>query len=196
MEEEQKEKLIKLCKRFWWVILLAVVLLISPFLPKDYSEYGREGQLIVDAIQKPESKEELIKSFEKAEELYGRMDKENTTDETFLGNKKLLKKMIDGKDSIMTMHEPVFAQQAYAKRFNVVFNPLDGSCYALTKAIKNSMHNPDSYDHVKSTFKAVNDSTFYVEQTCRGTNAYGGVITVTYNGVVTLDGELLSINQK
>lgn len=72
------------------------------------------------------------------------------------------------------------------------FSVWDGSHEALTKAIKASMHNPDSYDHVETVYWDRGDH-LTVKTTYRGTNAFGGIVTNWVTADVTLDGKIIDV---
>ncbi|RIV20318.1 hypothetical protein DYU11_19905 [Fibrisoma montanum] len=63
------------------------------------------------------------------------------------------------------------------------FSPWDGSHPGLERAIKSSMNDPDSYEHVSTRFKD-NGSTVYVFTTFRGKNAFGGKVVNYAEGTV------------
>ena len=66
-----------------------------------------------------------------------------------------------------------------AEKIKAQFHPYDGSHQQLEKAIKASMHNPDSYDHVSTDWGLVDtvSNTLQVKTVYRGTNMYGAVVT-------------------
>ncbi len=72
------------------------------------------------------------------------------------------------------------------------FSAWDGSHREFTKVIKESMHDPNSYEHVKTTYGDRGDHLI-VETTFRGKNLYGGVVTNTARAKVSLDGEVIEI---
>ena len=51
----------------------------------------------------------------------------------------------------------------------------DGSHIELTKIIKNSMNEPDSYEHVETVYWDMGDH-LVIKTTFRGKNAFGGVV--------------------
>lgn len=63
------------------------------------------------------------------------------------------------------------------KRIENQFSAWDGSHPELTRIIKEQMNDPDSYQHVETRFKKIDDSTIDVYTTFRGKNKFGGVIT-------------------
>jgi hypothetical protein len=76
------------------------------------------------------------------------------------------------------------------------FSKWDGSHIKLTEYIKSKMNDPDSYEHVE-TKAATKSNHILVVTTIRGTNAYGGKITTTYQAKCDKDtGEVLSISQQ
>lgn len=79
-------------------------------------------------------------------------------------------------------------QAAYAG----TFDPRDGSHLAMTRMIKETMHNPESYAHVSTTVWDTGDHLI-VETVFRGTNIYGGVVTSTVLGEVTVRGTVVDM---
>ncbi|MCG9785368.1 hypothetical protein L1D52_23965 [Vibrio brasiliensis] len=64
--------------------------------------------------------------------------------------------------------------------FEKGFSPWDGSYRALEKSVKNAMNNPDSYEHIKTTYRfvlhGVDEPKAIVSTEFRGKNAFGGVV--------------------
>jgi len=58
------------------------------------------------------------------------------------------------------------------------FNPWDGSHIELTRLIKESMNDPDSYSHVETIYYD-HDSVLLVKTTFRGRNGFGGIVKQT-----------------
>lgn len=58
------------------------------------------------------------------------------------------------------------------------FDPWDGSHIELTRLVKESMGDPDSYNHVETTYSDL-DSVLLVETTFRGRNGFGGMVKQT-----------------
>ena len=72
------------------------------------------------------------------------------------------------------------------------FSAWDGSHYGLTRVIKKSMNDPDSYEHVETRVWDRGDYLF-VETTFRGKNAYGGLILDHVTARVDLNGNVIEI---
>nr|WP_067289824.1 stage II sporulation protein M [Marinobacterium profundum] len=83
------------------------------------------------------------------------------------------------------------AEQAHVQRIEQHFSKWDGSHEGLTPIIKASMHNPESYEHVKTTY-VDGGETLQVTTAFRGTNAFGAVVTQSAYAVVDLNGNVLS----
>jgi len=73
------------------------------------------------------------------------------------------------------------------------FSNWDGSHPAVVSAVKSAMHNPNSFDHVKTQFRET-DSQLVVYMTYRGTNAFGAVVTNQVIARLTKSGQLVSID--
>ncbi len=76
------------------------------------------------------------------------------------------------------------------RRIEKAMSPWDGSHYELTKIIKKSMNDPDSYKHVETDVWDM--KTHVVVRTkFRGKNAFGGVVTNWVKAKCELDGKLI-----
>lgn len=83
-------------------------------------------------------------------------------------------------------------QEERQERIEGGFSGWDGSHKALTRLIKSTMHNPDSYEHVETVYGDRGDH-LVVQTTFRGTNGFGGVVTNSTRAKVDLDGNVLEI---
>ena len=72
------------------------------------------------------------------------------------------------------------------------FSVWDDSCTELVYYVKENMHNPKSFEHVKTQY-SFSDNYAVVGMTYRGTNAYGGVVTETVRAKVSFDCKVLEI---
>jgi hypothetical protein len=72
------------------------------------------------------------------------------------------------------------------------FSAWDGSHKGLEKLIKNSMHDPQSYEHIKTIYFD-NGSYLLVQTEFRGKNTFGAVVKNQVRAKVGLDGEILKI---
>lgn len=72
------------------------------------------------------------------------------------------------------------------------FSAWDGSHIKLSRMIKNSMNDPDSYEHAETKYWDMKDHLI-VTTTFRGKNAFGGVVKNTVTAKVSLDGENVEI---
>jgi len=86
-------------------------------------------------------------------------------------------------------------EEARKKQIESLFSSWDGSLVSLETRIKSGMNDPDSYEHVQTRYKDVNDY-ISVSTTFRGKNAFGGVVTNTVNAKVSLTGDVLEIVKK
>ncbi|MHB9010389.1 MAG: hypothetical protein ACYC3E_00135, partial [Carboxydocellales bacterium] len=72
------------------------------------------------------------------------------------------------------------------------FSAWDGSHINLTKYIQESMNDPDSYEHVKTVYRDMNDYLI-VTTTFRGKNAFGGVVKNSVTAKIALNGDIIEI---
>lgn len=78
------------------------------------------------------------------------------------------------------------------ERIEQQFSPWDGSHRGLTRAIKDAMNDPRSYEHVETVYRD-EGSRLWVRTTFRGKNAFGGVVKNWTEARVDLDGNVLEI---
>jgi len=84
------------------------------------------------------------------------------------------------------------AAEERKKKIESQFSAWDGSHRNLERVIKESMNDPDSYEHVKTVYWDRGDYLI-VKTTFRGKNAFGGVVKNSVTAKVSLDGQVLQI---
>lgn len=82
--------------------------------------------------------------------------------------------------------------EARKSKIKAQFSGWDGSHRNLERFIKRTMHNPDSYEHVETTYGDRGDHLL-VRTVFRGTNAFGGVVRNAVVARISLDGQILEI---
>lgn len=80
------------------------------------------------------------------------------------------------------------------ERIERQFSGWDGSHRNLERLVKDSMNDPDSYEHVKTVYWDRGD-TLKVVTTFRGKNAFGGMVVNSVGAIVDLDGNILSVEE-
>jgi len=70
------------------------------------------------------------------------------------------------------------------------FSALDGSHKKLENFIKQTMKDPNSYEHVKTEYRDM-DTYLLVKTTFRGRNSFGGVVINSVEAVIDIDGNVL-----
>jgi len=88
--------------------------------------------------------------------------------------------------------KPKTSEEIRKERIEKGFSAWDGSHRALTKIIKKSMNDPDSYEHEETVYWDKGDHLI-VRTTFRGKNAFGGVVKNSVMAKVDLDGNVLEI---
>jgi hypothetical protein len=72
------------------------------------------------------------------------------------------------------------------------FSAWDGSHIKLSRLVKDSMNDPDSYDHAETKYWDMDDH-IVVLTTFRGKNAFGGTVKNSVKAKISLDGESIEI---
>lgn len=88
--------------------------------------------------------------------------------------------------------QPITAEEKHENRVAAGFSNWDGSHTALTKWIKESMNDPSSYEHIKTTY-IDNGKTLQITAQYRGKNAYGALIKAHTQAIADYDGKLIEI---
>lgn len=112
--------------------------------------------------------------------------------ELYPTNKKYQSKIAFYSKKIADAEALVNKKLARIKRIRSQFSGYDGSHSHLEKYVKSTMHNPDSYEHVKTVYWDKGDYLI-VQTIIRGTNAFGGTVSQTVKVKVSLEGQLLEI---
>ncbi|MBT6069324.1 hypothetical protein HOG48_06260 [Candidatus Peregrinibacteria bacterium] len=119
--------------------------------------------------------------------------KELTT--TYFQNTELNQRFInklENNTEIRTLTLAIAEKEKRKELIEAQFSAWDGSHIKLTRSIKESMNDPGSYEHVKTSYWNMNGH-IVVETTFRGKNAFGGLIMNTIKAKVSLTGEVLEI---
>lgn len=72
------------------------------------------------------------------------------------------------------------------------FSSWDGSHRTLTKVIKDSMNDPDSYEHIETRYRDDGNSIIVITK-FRGANAFGGKVVNTMTARVDIDGNVIEV---
>ena len=100
--------------------------------------------------------------------------------------------LVDSDSDSSRSSESRTPEERRRERIERHFSAWNGSHYGLTKVIKQSMNDPDSYDHVETTYGDKGDHLI-VKTTFRGKNAFGGVVTNWVIAKVDLNGKVLKV---
>ena len=84
------------------------------------------------------------------------------------------------------------AEDYMKRRIEKGFSKWDGSHRELTKHIKDSMNDPDSYEHIETIFWKSREY-MTVQTKFRGKNAYGAIVQDKIKAKVSYEGEVLEI---
>lgn len=83
-------------------------------------------------------------------------------------------------------------EEARLKLIEKQFRSWDGSHTLLKKIVKQSMHNPDSFEHVDTKCYDLGDR-IRVKMTFRGTNGFGAVVTQQITAEFDLQGNFIQV---
>ena len=73
------------------------------------------------------------------------------------------------------------------------FSSWDGSHRPTEKIIKEAMHNPASYEHVRTRYEIQHDGNIIVRTTYRGTNAFNAIVINWATLEYDIDGNLIRV---
>jgi hypothetical protein len=89
-------------------------------------------------------------------------------------------------------HDTPSRPETRAERIERQFSSWDGSHRALVRAVKDTMNDPSSFEHVETRYRD-DGETIFLRMTFRGKNAFGGMVMNTITAVADTDtGTILS----
>ena len=108
-------------------------------------------------------------------------------------SRKEIKKYIYGKRKEYEPPKKYESTKTYERKEQneKKFNWWDGTLPGVNENIKNSMHNPKSYEPVETTYRDMGNYLI-VNQKFRGTNAFGATVTENIAVKTDLNGNVLS----
>jgi hypothetical protein len=81
------------------------------------------------------------------------------------------------------------------ERVNELQSGYDGSIRSVVKFVKNSMNDPESFEHVETRTGFYEKESFIVSMKYRGKNPFGGVITKYIDVKLDYSGNVISIEK-
>lgn len=178
------------CLKIFLIFFGAFMLLTfitAVFMPEDKNAKAKVANDEFLMSNKPKNQQQKIDSAKIANEKFQSLSNEEkiASLEKELENKNLKKVQ---KQEIQIEIKNI-KQQDFAKK-NI--SSWDGSNPALERTVKNAMNDPDSYEHVQTTFEYKNDKVIGT-MLYRGKNAFGGKIIDKAVGTFDYDGNLLEV---
>ena len=161
---------------------------------KELEQINTQAKKELAAIQKAEKTKKLLaelksvptKEYEKNKNLYQQLT--NLHPENKQYNEKL--KFYTAKVSEEKEKARLAAERK--KKIERQFSAWDGSHRNLERLVKQTMNDPDSYDHVKTVYWDMGNH-LVAKTTFRGKNAFGGVVVNWVKAKVDMDGNIIEI---
>lgn len=161
---------------------------------KELEQLNTQAKNELSAIQKAKKTEKLLaelksvptEEYEKNRGLYQQLLNMHPASELYKN------KVAFYAGKIKEEKQKQIAAEARKKKIESQFSAWDGSHRNLERVIKESMNDPDSYEHVKTVYWDRGDYLI-VKTTFRGKNAFGGVVKNSVTAKVSLDGQVLQI---
>ena len=161
---------------------------------KELEQLNTQAKNELSAIQKAKKTEKLLaelnsvptEEYEKNRGLYQQLLNMHPDSELYKN------KVAFYAGKIKEEKQKQIAAEARKKKIESQFSAWDGSHRNLERVIKESMNDPDSYEHVKTVYWDRGDYLI-VKTTFRGKNAFGGVVKNSVTAKVSLDGQVLQI---
>lgn len=100
------------------------------------------------------------------------------------------------RDTAKSSKWPYTQEEESKRRAEIIdkcFSAWDGSNIELTKFIKESMNDPDSYEHIQTTYQDINNEII-IHTIFRGKNAYGGVVKQSISATIDLNCNIIEIH--
>ncbi len=101
------------------------------------------------------------------------------------------------RDTVKPSKWPYTQEEENSRRDEIIskcFSAWDGSNIELTRLIKESMNDPDSYEHIKTTYQDMNNEII-IHTIFRGKNAFGGVVKQSISVTIGLNCNIIEIHE-
>lgn len=178
-------------KKTWFLVLAGLIVLgiIGNALSKKEEaapmDIAEEANLIYERILNPESMEQLLADYERAETLFEEIKQANNQSDAYVLAKINL-------EAVITYKETNIKNAEQKLKLKELFDEYHGGFKVVNKAIKRLMHDPNSFEHVNTKYEVKdNKIIFYTEY--RGKNAFNATVLNSITGVMDLDGNILEI---
>jgi hypothetical protein len=161
---------------------------------KELEQMNAQAKKELDAIEKAKKTKSLLaelkgvptQEYEKNQHLYQQLLALHPDNELYKTKVEFYTRKVEEQK------QKQIAAEARKKKIESQFSAWDGSHRNLERVIKESMNDPDSYEHVETVYWDRGDY-LVVRTTFRGKNAFGGVVKNSVKAKVSLDGQVLQI---
>jgi len=161
---------------------------------KKIGQMNDQAKKELEAIQKTEKTEQLLvrlrktptKKYEKNRQLYQQLAELHPENSRYKSKLKFYKIKISKEKK----KARVAAERK--KKIESQFSAWDGSHRGLDRLIKNTLNDPDSYDHVETVYWDMG-KYLVVKTTFRGKNAFGAVVLNWVKAKSDMDGNIIEI---
>ncbi len=178
----------KILKKYWWVVALLIMAGIGKIVEKKQvpvRDWNGEATELIAKLRDPSSIEALQHDYIVADSLYAEM--------------KLLPDSLQNKyisqmmelEAMTTLKDQNIVSEGRRLKIKNQFSSYDGHNMYLERAIKQSMNDPDSYEHIETTYKTAGDSMI-VYSKFRGKNPFNALVVSDAKALMNLDGSILS----
>lgn len=130
---------------------------------------------------------QIFSSHSEFEKIYDRIENKSSKEA------KMVKKTLDSLNSIRNNSVSSLTKTETKSNEEVekLFSSWDGSLPGLKDYVKNQMNDPDSFEHVETGWKILNDG-LHIRMKYRGNNAYGSKILDEINVKTDFQGNILN----
>ena len=104
-------------------------------------------------------------------------------------------KRIENEKQIAAAQEIVKKGKERMEKIKRQFSSWDGSHIQLERILKKNLKDPDSYQHIESSYKFLDNGNIKVYLKYRAKNSFGGYNIGVIAGEVTVDGTVLSVEE-
>lgn len=163
----------------------------------EIEELNKQAITNKEELENARTTEELLAEVENTIEFDYRKYKELYTQlsEIHPNNDDYKEKIAFYSEKIIEDNQRRIANEERQKNIESQFSSWNGSHRNLERLIKSSMNDPDSYDHVETTY-VNNGNHLRVVTRFRGRNAFGGVITEVVEAKVGINGQILEVVER
>ncbi len=178
----------KIAKKYWWVIAILVMAGFGKLIETKQvpvRDWSGEATGLKARLREPSSIETLKQDYTVADSLFSEMKRLPDTVQN-----KYISEMME-LEALTTYKEKNIINEGRRLKIKDQFSSFDGHNIYMERAVKKSMNDPDSYEHLETSYELIGDSMVVYSQ-FRGKNAFNAKVVGDAKALMDINGTIIS----